>query len=108
MATVHRAVIKGVEGFRKQVALKRLHPFLATTTDTVQSFVREAQLASHLHHANIAQTFELGKADGTYFISMEYVPGPTLTQIMRQCQIAAGAIPVSVTLGILAQILDAL
>jgi serine/threonine protein kinase len=108
MATVHRAELQGVEGFRKQIALKRLHPYLAATPEIVQSFVREAQLASKLHHANIAQTFELGKAEGTYFISMEYVPGPTLTQVMRQCQIAAGAIPISVTLGILTQLCEAL
>jgi serine/threonine protein kinase len=108
MATVHRAEMRGVEGFRKEVALKRLHPYLAATPDIVQSFVREAQLASRLHHTNIAQTFELGKADDNYFISMEYVPGPTLTQVMRQCQIAAGAIPLPVTLGILTQICEAL
>jgi serine/threonine protein kinase len=108
MATVHRAELHGVEGFRKTIALKRLHPYLAATPEIVQSFVREAQLASHLHHANIAQTFELGKAEGNYFIAMEYVPGPTLTQVMRQCQIAAGAIPLPVTLGILTQICEAL
>src|SRR5207237_1269247 len=56
----------------------------------------------------IAQTYELGKAEGTYFISMEYVPGPTLTQVMRQCQLAAGAIPIPITLGILAQLCEAL
>jgi serine/threonine-protein kinase len=39
---------------------------------------------------------------------MEYVPGPTLTQVMRQCQLAAGAIPLSVTLGIVTQVCDAL
>jgi len=108
MAAVHRAEIRTIEGFRKPVALKRLHPYLTATPEIVQSFVREGKLASHLHHANIAQTFELGKAEGTYFISMEYVPGPTLTQLMRQCQLAAGAIPIAVTLGILYQICDAL
>jgi len=108
MATVHRAEKRGVAGFRKPVALKRLHPYLCATPEIVQAFVREAQLASYLHHKNIAQTFELGKVDDVYFIAMEYIPGPTLTQILRQCRDAAGAIPVPVTLGILTQICDAL
>jgi eukaryotic-like serine/threonine-protein kinase len=108
MATVHRAEIQGVEGFRKLVALKRLHPYLTGTEQIVDSFIREARLASQLQHENIAQTFELGKAEGTYFISMEYVPGPTLAQVMRQCELAAGAIPIPVALGILIQLCQAL
>lgn len=108
MATVHRAEIRSIEGFSKPIALKRMHPHLAASPDTVKAFVREAQLASALHHGNIAQTFELGKAKDIYFIAMEYVPGPTLTQIIRQCQLAAGAIPIRITLGILIQICDAL
>jgi len=108
MATVHRAEKRSVAGFRKPVALKRLHPYLTATPEIVQAFVREAQLASYLNHKNIAQTYELGKVDDVYFIAMEYIPGPTLTQIMRQCRDAAGAIPVPVTLGILTQICDAL
>ncbi len=108
MATVHRAEIRSIEGFSKPVALKRMHPYLATSPDTVRAFVREAQLASALHHGNIAQTFELGKARDTYFIAMEYVPGPTLAQVIRQCQLAAGAIPIRITLGILIQVCDAL
>ncbi len=108
MATVHRAEIHGVEGFSKLVALKRLHPYLTGSPEIVQSFVREARLASQLQHENIAQTYELGKAEGTYFIAMEYVAGPTLTQVIRQCQLAAGTIPLPITLGILRQVCDAL
>ncbi len=108
MATVHRAEIRSIEGFSKPVALKRLHPHLAHSPETVKAFVREAQLASALHHGNIAQTFELGRAKDTYFIAMEYVPGPTLSQVIRQCQLAAGAIPIRITLGILIQLCDAL
>ena len=55
--------------------------------DLVQSFVHEARLASHLHHANVAQTYDLGKVDDTYFIAMEYVPGPTLAQIIAAVQV---------------------
>ncbi|MEO8699906.1 MAG: serine/threonine-protein kinase [Kofleriaceae bacterium] len=108
VATVHRAVHRGVEGFRKAVALKRLLPHLVQTPSIVEAFVREAQLASNMQHDNIAQTYELGKVGKTYFISMEFVPGPTLEQIMKHSQAVAGAIPVPVTLGIVMQLCEAL
>src|SRR5262245_23732379 len=50
MATVNRAEMHGLAGFRKPVALKRLHPHVAKDPTMVQSLVQEAQLASHLHH----------------------------------------------------------
>jgi serine/threonine protein kinase len=108
MATVHRAERASLAGVRTQVALKRLLKHLSTNRQLVDSFVHEARLASKLHHENIAQTFDLGKVGDTYFISMEYVPGPTLEQVMKHCRAAAGAIPLAVTLGILIQICDAL
>ena len=107
MATVHRAEREGIEGFRRPVALKRLLPHLIEDQDIVDAFVREAQLAAKLHHANIAQTFDLGRVDDTYFIAMEYVPGPTLTQVMRHCE-DVGAMPMPIVLAILIQICDAL
>jgi serine/threonine protein kinase len=106
MATVNRAEMRGLAGFRKAVALKRLHPHIAADPSMVQSFVHEARLASHLHHPNIAQTYDLGRAGDSYFIAMEYVPGPTLAQLLRQS--SAAAIPIPIALGILSQICDAL
>jgi serine/threonine protein kinase len=108
MATVNRAEMRGLAGFRKPVALKRLHKHIADDPKMVDMFVHEARLASHLHHPNIAQTYDLGKVDKTYFIAMEYVPGPTLTQILKQSAVAAGPVPVPIALSILAQICEAL
>jgi hypothetical protein len=108
MATVHRAEQRGIAGFRRVVALKRLHENVATDPDLLQSFFREARLASYLRHANVAQTFELGKVDETYFIAMEYVPGPTLAQLMRQCATTVGPIPLAVAIDLLTQICDGL
>jgi eukaryotic-like serine/threonine-protein kinase len=108
VATVHRAVHRGVSGFKKVVALKRLLPHLVHSPTIVDAFVREAQLAAHMQHDNIAQTYELGKVGRTYFISMEYVPGPTLEQIVKHSQAVAGAIPVPVTLGLMLQLCEAL
>jgi serine/threonine-protein kinase len=108
MATVNRAEMRGVAGFRKQVALKRLHPHIAEDPGMVQAFVHEARLASHLRHPNVAETYDLGKVDDTYFIAMEYIAGPTLTEILRQSATAAGPVPIPAALSILGQICDAL
>jgi serine/threonine protein kinase len=108
MATVHRAETQGISGFRRTVALKRLLQHLTTDEELVRSFIHEARLASHLRHANCAQTYDLGKVDETYFIAMEYVPGATLQQIVRQCSAAAGLIPIPIALSIVMQILDGL
>jgi serine/threonine protein kinase len=106
MATVHRAEQIGLAGFRKQVALKRLLPHIAGDPKMLKMFTHEARLASHLRHGNVAQIYDLGKHEETYFIAMEYVAGPTLTQIMKQC--GTVGMPVGVVLSIVAQVCDAL
>jgi eukaryotic-like serine/threonine-protein kinase len=108
MATVHRAIERGIEGFERVVALKRLLPHLAEDEDFVRAFVREAKLASMLHHGNIVQLYELGRVGASYFISMEYIPGRDLRLILRQARRVAGPPPVEITLAFLAELLDAL
>src|SRR5690349_24473955 len=98
MATVHRARSKGIEGFERIVALKRLLPHLAEDASFVKSFVREAKLASMLRHANIVQLYELGRVNTTYFISMEYIDGRDIRRILRQARKATGPPTVNVTL----------
>ena len=106
MASVHRATrIDGVGG---AIALKRLWPHLSDDRDFVESFVQEARLTRLLCHDNIAQTYELGKANGHYYIAMELVSGPTLDAVMRQSRTAAGAIPLPIIVEILIQLCDAL
>jgi serine/threonine protein kinase len=108
MATVHRAETTGIEGFRRPVALKRMLPHVAANDDLVRSFVREARLASHLRHANVAQTYDLGKVDDIYFIAMELVVGRTLRDVLRLCAKRSILIPIPIALNILTQVCDAL
>jgi serine/threonine-protein kinase len=108
MASVHRAELPGIEGFSKEVALKRVLPQLAIHKEVIDSFVREGRLASFLHHANIAQTFELGKVDDTYFIAMELVTGRNLGAIQRRAGELGEPLQLALTLNILNQLCDAL
>src|SRR5207249_3417226 len=108
MASVHRAEIRASAAPRREVALKRMLPHVAVAPDFVKSFLREAQLASHLHHKNVAETFEQGIVGGTYFIAMELVRGRTLHQILKHGTSRTGPMPVPIALNILNQICDAL
>jgi serine/threonine protein kinase len=108
MATVHRAVKTGFEGFQRPVALKRLLSQYAGDQDFVRGFVREARLASRLQHANIAQTYDLGRVDHTYYIAMELVDGYDLRHVLRHIAYSVGPMPVSLVLAVMLQVCDAL
>ncbi|HEY4239810.1 MAG TPA: protein kinase [Kofleriaceae bacterium] len=108
MATVHRALEHGMEGFERVVALKRLLPHLAEDASFIKSFVREAKLASFLNHVNIVQIFELGRVGTEYFISMEYIDGRDVRRILRHARKVTGPPPIHVTVGLLLQLCDAL
>jgi serine/threonine-protein kinase len=49
----------------------------------VERFRREAQAAAGLQHPNVVGVYDRGGYDGTYYIAMEYVPGRTLKQLIR-------------------------
>ena len=75
MAEVFKAKAFGVEGFERLLAVKRILGAIAEDTEFISMFIDEAKIAGRLNHANIAQIFDLGKADGSYFIAMEYISG---------------------------------
>jgi len=108
MATVHRAEQRGIAGFSKPVALKRMFAHLAEDPSFLQSFVHEAQLASRLRHDHIAQAYDFGKVGDTYYMAMELVPGPTLQQLMSRARTSGIVIPIPIILEILIQLCDAL
>ncbi|HSS00900.1 MAG TPA: serine/threonine-protein kinase, partial [Kofleriaceae bacterium] len=108
MATVHRALERGIEGFERVVALKRLLPHLAADASFIKSFVREAKLASLLNHVNVVQIFECGRVGAQYFISMEYIDGRDIRRILRHARKTSGPPPIHVTVGLLLQLCDAL
>src|SRR5678809_1152573 len=72
MASVHLARMDGPGGFQKWVAIKRIHPHLVEDDQFVDMFLDEARIAAGINHANVAQVFDLGKDDNTYWIAMEY------------------------------------
>ncbi|NNC74043.1 MAG: serine/threonine protein kinase, partial [Acidimicrobiia bacterium] len=84
MAETYRCRHHGIGGFEKHVVVKRIRPEFAQETLYVQMFLDEARLHGVLNHSNIAQVFEIDEADGIPFMAMEYVDGPTLTEVYRK------------------------
>ena len=87
----------------RDVAIKVLPPELASNTDRLARFEKEARTASGLNHPNIVTIYEIGRVDGTSFIAMELVEGKTLREI-----VGAGPIPLKRLLSVAAQAADGL
>jgi serine/threonine-protein kinase len=68
----------------RKVALKLLHRRFAEDPGFVERFRREAQAAAALQHPNVVSVYDRGTYDGTYYIAMEYLPGRSLKQLIRQ------------------------
>jgi len=82
MARVHLAHLDGPGGFRKWVAIKRIHRHLAGDDTFVRMFLDEARVAARISHPNVAQVFELGRHRHTYWLAMEYLHGEPLHELM--------------------------
>jgi len=83
MAEVFLAQQRGLEGFDRRVAVKRILPHLADSPDFVKMFLGEARLAAQLAHPNVVHIYEFGKVEHDYFIAMEFVDGVHAGQIFK-------------------------
>ncbi len=83
MAEVFLAQQRGLEGFDRRVAVKRILPHLSDGQDFVKMFLGEAKLAAQLTHPNVVHIYDFGKVDADYFIAMEFVDGVHAGQIFK-------------------------
>lgn len=83
MAEVFIGEAMSVQGFKKKVAIKRVLPHLAQNKNFMGMFLDEARLGARLNHANIVSVFDIGAADNTYFLVMEFVDGANLKKIIE-------------------------
>ncbi len=84
MAVVWRAKLFGPGGFEKTLVVKQIRDELAQRREFIDLFVAEAKLTVSLTHANIVPVFELGMVEGTYFLALELVDGPPLSEVIDQ------------------------
>lgn len=94
MAEVFRAESEGLQGFRKQVAIKRVLPHLSSKKKFISMFLDEARLSAQLSHSNCVQVFDIGVGDNAFFIVMEFVDGANLKSIAEHIKKAGRDFPV--------------
>ncbi|HEX5658698.1 MAG TPA: protein kinase [Polyangiales bacterium] len=104
LAEVWRARSHGVEGFEKVLVIKRLRHSLSDNVRFVELFIEEAKVAVMLTHANIAQVFDLGRTDGSYFIAAEYVRGPDLGRVLARCEELGRRVPTELAIYIVSEL----
>jgi len=88
MARVYKAFDKEIE---EKVALKLLKPEIIADERTIKRFRNELKFARRIAHKNVCRMYDLNKEGGTYFITMEYVPGEDLkSSIKRMGPLSSG------------------
>jgi eukaryotic-like serine/threonine-protein kinase len=95
MGVVYRAFDREVG---EALALKAIRPDVRQLDPTLlERFKQELRLARRITHRNVVRTFDLGEADGIYYITMELVRGTTVASLIRE----AGrlAVPAALTIG---------
>ena len=102
MGMVYRAVDRELQ---EVVAIKTLKPgIIASDTTALERFKSEIRLARKISHRNVVRTHDLGESRGLYFITMEFVEGKSLKDLVR----LRGRLPVQVMLPIAKQLCRAL
>jgi serine/threonine protein kinase len=84
MAELFLARTVGPENFEKLVVLKKILPNFAENPKFVRLFLDEARLAATLDHPHIAHVYDMGKVDGNYFFTMEYIHGQDVRATLRR------------------------
>ncbi len=102
MAEIFLAKQLGAEGFERNVVIKRMLKHLTEVSDFVKMFLDEARLAARLAHQNVVQIYDLGLADGCYYICMEYLAGEDFSTILRTAGRRREYVPIQLALRVIA------
>ncbi|MFL5077622.1 MAG: protein kinase domain-containing protein, partial [Microvirga sp.] len=108
MAEVWKARMRGVEGFQKTVAIKKILSHMTDNSEFVGMFIDEAKLAAQLSHPNIVHIYDLGKIGRDYYIAMEFVDGKDLRSLMNAARRKGVRMPLGLALFIAARLASAL
>ena len=103
MGEVHLASCDGTGGLPTTLVIKRLLPHLARDKEFLDLFLNEARIAARLNHPNVARTFELGEAEGRWYLAMEYVDGHTLRDLLDKARALKVEVPVPVAVYVASQ-----
>lgn len=107
MAEVFHALRRdGGDG--RLVAVKRILGHIAEEEKFVEMFIAEAKLTVQLHHPNITQVYDLGEAEGSWYMALELVQGRDVRAIFERCRTLGAPLPVSLSCWIVMKVCEAL
>ncbi len=89
---------------REKLALKLLNPETASDEQTIDRFRNELKLARTISHRNICRMHDLGREEGAYYITMEYVPGEDLKGLIHRI----GGLPIGKAVSVAIQVCEGL
>ncbi len=101
MGRVYKVLDKEVNA---KVALKLIKPEIASDKKTIERFRNELKVARDIAHKNVCRMYDLGKEEGAYYITMEYVSGEDLKSFIRR----SGIISVGKAISIANQVCEGL
>ncbi len=84
MAEVFLAVAYGASGFEKKIAIKTILPELRGRGDLERLIIEEARLGARLAHRNLVGVHELGVAEGSYYVRIDWIDGADLATLARR------------------------
>ncbi|MBC7793924.1 MAG: serine/threonine protein kinase [Clostridia bacterium] len=108
MGEIFYAKIAGIEGFSREVAIKKMLPHLSADRAFIDMMVKEAKLTVLLNHPNIVQVYDLAREANEYYIAMEYVAGTNIGHMLELCYTGNTRLPPDVAVYITMQVLRGL
>ena len=108
MAEVFKAKMHGIGGFEKILVIKKILPHLAESESFIKMFFDEAKITVALQHPNIVQVFELGRIDGTYYMTMEFIDGVNLNVLVSHCMEKKTRLPFKHVIYVIMEVLKGL
>ncbi|MBX7149103.1 protein kinase [bacterium] len=108
MAEIYKAKTFGVDGFEKLLAIKKILPNYSADKEFIAMLTDEAKLVVKLSHTNIVQIYDLGKVGDDYYISMEYIDGVNLREVINRSKELNQSIPLPLALFMASEIASGL
>jgi len=108
MAVVHLGRVVGEGGFERLIAVKVLNELLARDREFVAMFLDEARLAALVRHPNVVPTTDVQLSDEAIYLVMEYVEGPSLSQLLKQLRTTDQRVPLDIAVRIMLDVLSGL